>query len=390
MKAKRLVLIALSAVIVTNCTSKAQKPENHASKLWPEKMQQLSQALSDLMPLISSKKKFSSAENQKLIEERTETLRTLAHSIQTGPKPNSDPSMAVLSGLMEEDLARALDAFRGGQKDYARHVLKDTTSYCIQCHTQTNNGPEFPQLKLNVKVEELPALDRAEFYAATRQFEPALETYRGVLADPSAVKADPFDYENAARTALAISVRVHKDPVEAKGLVETVQKNKALNPSQKKVAKSWSRSIQSWSKEKTPSAKPSIQQDLAKAESLVTRAQKSQEFVLDHSQDINYFRASSLLHEILQTPERTPEFSARALYLAGVSSEATRDMNFWTMHETMYEQCIRLKPQTEQAKQCYSRLNDSINLGYSGSSGTHIPPEVKRRLEFYKTLAFGS
>lgn len=387
-----LVASALAAMLLlSNCSSKSSKEDSHgtASKLWPEKMQLLSKALSDLMPLISSKKNFSNPANAQIIESRTETLRSLAHSIKTTPAPNSDPSMQVVSTLMEEDISRALDALRAGQKDYARHVLKDTTSYCIQCHTQTHNGPEFPALKLDVKVQELPAMDRAEFYAATRQFEPALETYLGILANPAVAKSDAFDYENAARTALAISVRVHKNPKEAKEIVSTVQKNKALSASQRKVAQVWARSIASWSKEK-PVQKPTLQQDLAQAERLVGVAQKSQEFVLDHSQDINYFRASSILHELLQNPERTADFSARALYLAGVSSEATRDMNFWTMHETMYEQCIRLRPRTEQAKQCYGRLSDSINLGYSGSAGTNIPPEIKRRLDSYKVMAFGS
>lgn len=385
-------LAVVLVVGLVNCSSKpALSPKDAetaaANKAWPEKMQLLSKTMSDLLPLVASRKKFSDPKNEKVILERTETLRTLAHAVKTGPKPNADPSMQVVSGLMEEDIKRALDGLRSGNRDYARHVLNDTTSYCIQCHTQTSNGPEFPKLTLDVKVQELAPMEQAEFYAATRQFEPALETYRKVLASPESAKNDAYDYESAARTALAISVRVHKSPQEAQTIIRTVQKNKSVPRPMQKIASAWDRSVKTWSKEKpTKDATPA--QDLATAERLVTGAQKTQEFPLDHSQDVTYFRASAILHDLLQQPSRTDDFSARALYLAGLSSEATRDMNFWTMHETMYEQCIRLTPGTEQAKQCYGRLSDSIKLGYSGSAGTNIPPEIKRRLDAYKQIAF--
>lgn len=386
------VILALTLSLV-NCTSKpatteVTNAEAGKAKAWPEKMQLLSKTMSELLPLVASRKKFSDPKNEQLIESRTEILKTLAHSIKTGPKPNADPSMQVVSGLMEDDISRALDGLRSGNRDYARHVLSDTTSYCIQCHTQSSNGPEFPKLTLDVKVKELAPMEQAEFYAATRQFEPALETYRKVLASPEAAKSDVYDYESAARTALAISVRVHKNPKEAQTIVRTVQKNKAVRQPLRKIANAWERSVKSWSKE-MPTKNTTPAQELAIAEKLVTGAQKTQEFPLDHSQDVTYFRASSILHDLLEQPSRTDDFSARALYLAGVSSEATRDMNFWTMHETMYEQCIRLTPATEQAKQCYGRLSDSIKLGYSGSAGTNIPPEIQRRLTAYKTIAFG-
>jgi hypothetical protein len=103
------LLIAITVTLV-NCSSKTSKTDTHASgaKLWPEKMQLLSKALSDLMPLVSSKKKFSDPQNQPVIEERTETLKSLAHAIKTGPKPNSDPSMQVVSTLMEEDINKEI------------------------------------------------------------------------------------------------------------------------------------------------------------------------------------------------------------------------------------------------------------------------------------------
>lgn len=367
-------------------TTEIPNPPISATATWHEKMQALSKALSRLLPLVSSRPKFNKPENGPAIEDDTRQLRTLAHSLKTTSKPNADPALQAMTQVFADDLDRALEGLRGGNRDYARQILKDTTSYCIQCHTQTNNGPDFPRLALAINTNELSSLEQAEFFAATRQFTPALEAYERVLNDPSLAKTDPFAWEQAARSALAITVRVKNDPKETSNLLSQIEAHPTLPETTRKAVKSWKKAVRDWSKEpKVTTYTESAA--LKKAESLLRIAQKSQEFPLDHSEDIQYFRASSLMHDLLGTEDRSPEVSAKALYLAGVASEATRDMNFWTLHETYYEQCIRTLPHTPQAETCFERLNDSVTLGYSGSSGTQIPADVRRRLSLMKSLA---
>lgn len=361
--------------------------DSHESKPWPVKMQSLSHTLSDLLPLVASRSKFSNEKNFARIEADTQSLRSLAHGLKAGAKPNNDPSMQIMSGLFEEDISRALDSLRSGNREYARQILNDTTSYCIQCHTQTSNGPDFPKLDLSINMNELSPVEQAEFYSATRQFDRSLEAYQKALSDEKLVKADSFEWEQSARAALSITVRVKDDPKEAAKMIAKFEKHSSLPTATKQAIASWKQSVQEWMKEKKPKSPFTPAQVLAKADELIKSAQKKQEFPLDHSQDISYFRAASLLHSFLQGRGDKDEMGARALYLAGIASEATRDMNFWTLHETFYEQCIRIVPHTKQAQQCFDRLKDSITLGYSGSGGIHIPPEDSRRLESFRTMA---
>ena len=393
-------LLCLSLIALAGACSSSEKTEDAAPptaaadtanvkpapKDWQAKMHSLSATLSSLMPMIASKAKFNDPKNAATIEAETTKLKALSHSLKTGSKPNSDPSMAVVSELLDEDIERALEGLRSGNRDYARDILKDTTSYCIQCHTQTNNGPEFPRLELAINTNELSTLDQAQFFAATRQFDRALEAYEKALSDPKLAKADPFEWEQAARSALAIVVRVKKDPKETSRILSQIEVQKALPVSTKTALKAWKASVQEWAKEK-PTPTRTNDQVLAKAEELIKRAQKRQEFPLDHSQDVLFFRAGSLIHDVLEDKGRPPELSARALYSAGIAAEATRDMSFWTLHETYYEQCIRAVPHTAQAEKCFARLRDSVTLGYSGSGGLRLPPEVKRRLERFEALA---
>jgi tetratricopeptide (TPR) repeat protein len=357
-----------------------------SGKPWPEKMQSLSKTLSDLLPLVASKSKFNDVKNFDRIDVDTKSLSSLAHGLKAGAKPNNDPSMQVVSGLFAEDISRALESLHNGNREYARQILRDTSSYCVQCHTQTNNGPDFPRLNLSINTNELSLVEQAEFFAATRQFDRALDSYQKALADDNYAKKDPFGWEQAARVALAITVRVKADPNEAQKLVAKMGGHPGLSAATQEAITDWKTSINDWLKEKLP--KPQTPKEiLSRAEFLVQKAQKRQDFPLDHTQDVSFFRASGLLHDLLQSYRTRDETFARALYLAGIASEATRDMNFWTLHESYYEQCIRVLPHTKQAQQCFDRLNDSVTLGYSGSGGVRIPPDVAKRLDVFKTLA---
>lgn len=381
------VAMACSSPRSTSDSSSGARADGNAPpQSWSAKMAELTETLTELLPLISSRARFDDEANFKKIETQTENLRSLAHSLKTDSAPSADPSLQVVSRLFDEDISRALQSLRHGNREYARAVLRDTTSYCIQCHTQSNNGPDFPRLNLAINTDALSPLDRAEFFAATRQFEPAIETYEQVLNDQALAESHPYAWEQAARNALAIVVRVKRDPQAAAELLKIIARNRAKPKPMEDILTAWKHSVREWQNERTPP--PANEKDkLALAEKLIGNAQYRQDFPLDHAQDVAYFRAASLLSEILSSTNEPNQLRTRALYLAGVAAEATRDMNFWTLHETYYERCIRQAPHTKQALQCYNRLNDSIVLGYSGSGGVNIPAEVMRRLESLRTQA---
>lgn len=391
-----LVVLGLLVLNISlGCTNPQSKSEKESSSSearndldWSHKMQALSKTLSQLLPLVASRSQFEDEKNKDLIEKETQNLSRLAHSLHSGSKPSSDPSFQTMTGLFEEDIERALESLKRGNREYARSVLRDTTSYCIQCHTQSNRGPNFPRLSLDINTDDLPTLQRAEFFAATRQFDRALETYRKVIENESLAQTTPYEWEQACRASMAILVRVKQEPKAALDLLNsTILGHRNLPHSMKKTALAWKNSLSEWKKEKRKNKAATADAILAQSEKLLNQAHQRQEFPLDHSQDILYFRASSLLHDLLDTEGKESPLAAKTLYLSGLAAEATRDLNFWTLHETYFELCIERAPHTKLAEQCFERLNDSIVLGYSGSGGVHIPPEVGQRLSTLKGKA---
>ncbi|NJM09967.1 MAG: hypothetical protein HC883_03500 [Bdellovibrionaceae bacterium] len=52
-----------------------------------------------------------------------------------------------------------------------------------------------------------------------------------------------------------------------------------------------------------------------------------------------------------------------------------------------YTACIEKVPHSGLAEQCFKAYEESITLGYSGSSGTHIPSAVRKHLNNLKEKA---
>ncbi len=389
----RLILSALVSALLLGCTHQTNTsapqaaPAPSQSTSWHSRMQSLSKTLSQLWPIVANEQKFADPANLPFIEKRTAELRSLAHVLNSNtPRPNNDPSMGLVSDLFADDLERALVSLRSGRVQYARRVLLDSTSYCIQCHTQTDRGAKYPRLDMTADLSGLTSMEKAEFFAATRQFEPAVKEFEALITNKDFAKTQPFEWQRASRSALAIAVKVYKDPARTIELIQKMQANPSTPLFVKDNVQPWLRSATEWKSERAPLIQ-SPYQAINRAEKMIERAQKAQKDPLDQSQDIAYFRASALLHQILGSRGAKDRISTRALYLAGIAAENTRDLNFWTMHETYYEMCVRRMPHTELARSCYKRLNDSIIQGYSGSAGTQIPGDIKDRLTTLNALA---
>lgn len=393
------IFVLLSLSLATLSCSSGTKPESETANTpvhsasgakpdWSVKMQDLSQALNKLLPLMSDTKAFNDPANEVAIRDAASRLKKLSHQVRASEKPAADPAYDSIARMLDEDLARAVSALATGNRDYARLTIRESIGYCIQCHTQTASGPNFPKLELGYDPSSLSPLGRGDFYAATRQFDRALSAYQEGVRDSAYAKRDVFGWERAVKSALAIAVRFKQDPSEAQKIARAVQSNKSAPESLKIAAKSWSRSIAEWSKQAS-AKKP--EPPLSLAQKLIDQADARQD--ISDPQDVPYLRASALLHQWLsENPAKAGQSNlerAKALWLAGRSAEASRELNFWTLHERYYELCIDDAPKTETAKSCYKLLSDSVVTGYTGSSGTNLPADEERRLAKLKAKAFG-
>lgn len=104
------------------------------------------------------------------------------------------------------------------------------------------------------------------------------------------------------------------------------------------------------------------------------------------SKYVDYLRASTLLHQELGK-NITKKNRAEVLYYLGVVYGLLSDSGFWELPDVYFESCIRELPKSQLAKACYSRYEQDIIVGYSGSAGTFIPTDERKKLTMLKELA---
>lgn len=384
-------------------------------------MDALNVTLIRMLAEVSSDSQFNDPANFKKIESDAKQLSELVHDLNaitrdgktaSGEKmvsPDSDPSIPLITSLFSEDTRQAYEALKTGHREYARGVLRTVTSYCVGCHTRgapapaagagTKHGPREtgrpaverqrlatrPLESETPEVKSLSRVERAEFLASTLQNDAALEEFEKIISDSKSRKQRQLEWQKTVRFALAIAVRVKRDPARALKIVDAVLGTDDAPGFFKEDAEQWKASILAWRNE---SARTLASEDALYAETvrLITQARMLQRYPADHAADILYLRVSSTVHDLLRIAPNG-RYSADALLLLGLSYEALRDMSLWSLHEMSYEACIRRSPHTETARNCYRHYEETIYAGYSGSGGVSIPKVVAAKLDELEKLS---
>jgi hypothetical protein len=338
----------------------------------------LSHSLGELLPTVSQPELFFNPAQEKKIESEIENFASSAHSIKVQKKPEADPSLAFVSKKFENDVDQALKEFRMGNKKHARFLLRNTTNYCISCHSRTDSGRSDWDFSSFAKLKQMKPLDRAEFLMSVRDFDKALQTYDEIIYDKNR-SANPAELEASGEKALAITVRAKRDPDLANEMVSRIVESKSAPIFLRLNARQWKSAIQSWKADKSEQGMTPSQR-LQYAYTLMSRGWKlSQTSVYGKAGLVHYLRASTILHEIL-SDDSNSKLYGQALYYAGLAAESLRDINFWTLHEVYYESCIRHSPFSTLAKKCYLRLEGVLRDSYSPYRGAPLPQYVSKRL----------
>ncbi|MBY0469519.1 hypothetical protein K2X30_00010 [bacterium] len=390
---RTLLAVLCCAVCFSVQPVRAQSaPDDQA---WKNKMNQMYSLLSELLMDTSMGERFNDPDNRSRITANAKRLSEIAKEMDVALKggkgkakiqiSDKDPSLPMIMDLFYDQTEEAYSALQSGNRDYARGLLRNVTGYCISCHTRSGTGPESSLPKPD-GFGKLTAMQKAEFFAASRQFDAALDELKTVIDDGDYAKANPFQWEKAVRYALAIAIRVKNDPAQAKKLTEKVMDSKTAPAFLKGNAKKWKVAVEAWQKESKTTIPKKKDALMREAVRLIGQAKKLQNYPSDRAGDIYYLRASSRLHEMMSLAPKGKEL-AEALYLAGLSYESLSYLNFWALPDLYYESCIKKAPHTSLSQECYRQLEENTYVGYSGSAGTDIPFAVRDHLNHLQQMA---
>lgn len=377
----RFIIFITAAVVFVACKTTKKEATTETAQ-WSGQMQSMAENLKKLVPYLYDRKAFTDPKNRDEIKMTLKNFAQAAHKIEPSSGKNFIGDQLLLeysiSGL-QSDLNRSLQSFELGQFEYSRSVAKTSLSSCFRCHSVKSEGATAAWKLDDIPRLTLAPLEKADLLVAARKYEEALVFMESQLNSPEFLASYGVDFEGLLRRYMALLIRVEKDPQRALNSLNKILDRGDTPNYVLEQAEGWKKSLEAWRREK--SSKIKNPNDLfAQVDQRFKRAVQLQTYEKDHAGDVEYLRATTVLHEGLPLT-KTPQDQARALFLLGRAYEVLDDLGEWNLHENYYEACVLRDPKSPIAKNCLNRLEASLYLGYSGSAGVNLPADERARLK---------
>lgn len=297
-----------------------------------------------------------------------------------------DRSYDLLRRSLAADAREVLDTYRLGRYETSAFLLQQLTGACFACHSKLPSEQRFPlgaRLLEPPAVQALPPAERARLAVAARQFDTALAGYEAFFDAYPAGSGDT-DLLVAVEEYLKVALRVRGSLARPAGMLHSLAERADLAPHARAEVARWSEALGEL-RRREPEAEP-----LAEARALIRAARARSEYPADPRGLVHYMAASSHLHRFIAAEPQDVHALAEAFHLLGVA-ESHFASAYWLPEATSFlETAIRLVPGTERARQAYTALERHVTTAYTGSSGLHLPADVRAHLDELRALAAGT
>ncbi len=378
-------LIALTFIIIGTALSAISVASNDApsSLLFPA-MRKNFFSLMELQKLSLNPEQFKSKANHEKVAASIKELNQNTTHIKKILKNHGKNGLHPIAEIYADYVQDMSAQFETGNKEYVRRKVPAMTHLCLSCHTGISTKKQFQEAGSQIKTLALNDYEKVALYAATRQFDAAIAQLEKILAPTPLKPGELRKLTQAVKTGMSLAVRVKQDPHTALKLLNLALAKPGLPNFIKEDFIHWKTDLSHWTKQ--PNQKDlSAQTLLASAKKIIDQAQAAQEYPTDHKADMLYLRASGLLQHTF-TKQASFQEKADAFYYLGLCYNALRDPLLWSLDQSYFEACIKNLPHSKRAKECFKALSSEIFFGYTGSSGTHIPPDELARIERMRKL----
>ena len=363
--------LGLAGVLVLFLGASARGGEPHADT--KAIMAEVVEALRVVLPLSLNGARFADPANRVLVDSALDSLARNAQSLEDH-SANRELGFAHLSGSLARDSLDIRARFAKGRVDEAQFLLQHLTETCIACHSRLPDDREHPLGKRLTQADAIAALpreERAQFEIATRQFDRALATYESLFADPQMSFAD-WDLSGDLENYLELCLRVQGNPDHAISSLQRLLAREDLPSRLQPKLKSWIEALQGL--EDIPGNNA-----IERARALIKPALEDS-WDSDSAGLVRLIAASGLLHRYVASTIDVPKRVGEAYYLLGVI-ESRVGRSFWASQaEFFLETAVRLGPAEPYAEAAFELLEEFLVSGYTGSAGTHVPPDVVKKL----------
>jgi|GEM_PF-6690251 len=374
MQFTKFIRLSLVFCVFASHSVFAKAKDSPRSSVWAYKMRQLKETVEALWMESVDEAKFLDPKNESRIRGLLTRFSDSAHELnmRDAIKYSSDPTFAIIAGLLDDDSKAQLHAFNKGDRKFARVMVKATTRYCSACHTHGRAGSEGLQFSEPKGFERLSLLEQADILVSLRNFDKAQKVLHAQIEKSE----EAFELEAASHRSLNLAI-YREDEVAASQAVVAALKNPALTPEFRKTLITWQTSLED---------KNRFSMNADGARKYLERGQKLNRYPKDVLGEVETLRGAKLLSREI---EKSSDASERAKLIANLASaiERLNGMDLWELPDYLYAACVTTAPHTETARACAKDYERVVMEGYMGSSGLDLPKEIAKRIEKLKLLA---
>ncbi len=279
--------------------------------------------------------------------------------------------------------AASLQHYYGKQDhDRVRHVVHNLVDSCMFCHVRLPDRTDSLMSRgflQNDDLQKLPLPARARALAATRQFDASSQAWEQAFAQ---MPAKPFpDYREDLVDYLTVRVRVKEDTARPAETLEQLAGKKGLHKEDKALLTQWATALRQ-------AHNPGLasRTDLERCEAHALAAETHRDAPADERALIYSILASASCY-MAASPRAPAAQRAQAYFYLAESEKQILGARDPGRIEDRLEHAIRLAPHSDIADRSYHTLEEWVVAQNTGSSGTHMPGDVRERLRALEKLA---
>ncbi len=347
-------------------------------------MREIFGSIQVLLPLSVDDQAFRSAESRGRILAAFERLAK--HAGKAGDHiAGDDRRINYLAGELSNAALEAKDLFENKEYPHAKFLVRRLTDFCIACHTRVPSLADSPLTREFVSdrsIAKLSPVQRASIQVATRRFDDALTSYEAIFASDTR----PAELLEPLSEYLRVAIRVKYDLARARTGLKKFSERPDLWSNLRTDVEDWLAALERFSD--SALSQPSIEQ----ARKMLDDAHATRRYPLDSRGGlVQRDLAASELHRYLDKHSgETGKDVAEAYYLLGLIEGRSPFGHLVYESDFYLESAIRLAPQTSIGRNAFALLEERAIVGWTGSSGTRMPLEVRRKLDALRALVEAS
>ncbi|MDP6979676.1 MAG: hypothetical protein QF570_13910 [Myxococcota bacterium] len=343
-------------------------------------MREIFASIQVLLPLTVDDQAFRSAEAHDRILAAFDRLAK--HSVKAGDHiAGDDRRINYLAGELSNAALEAKDLFENREYPHAQFLVRRFTDFCIACHTRVPSLADSPLTQGFVSdraIAKLSPVQRASIQVATRRFDDALASYEAIFASDTR----PAELLEPLTEYLRVAIRVKYDLDRARGELEKFSRRPDLWSILKTDVEDWLAALDRFSE--SALSPPSIE----RARRMLDDAHANRRYPLDSRGGlVQRDLAASELHRYLDKHSgESGADVAEVYYLLGLIEGRSPFGHLVYESDFYLESAIRLSPQTSIGRNAFALLEERAIVGWTGSGGTRMPLEVRRKLDALRAL----